>query len=332
MDIKDIIDDNQEVEEIINDEILTISDKVDISYEAQLDEKQNENVYLPSGDALTIEETYDITAAEKTKTIVLIGPPSCGKTTIETTLYQMFQEGNVGDYYFAGSKTILGFEERSYYTRTKSRQSIPETPRTIRGTESFLHLKILNYKTLNYYNFLFADLSGEDFINCIGNIEAMKNDFEFLKNVDYIVAVIDGESIIDKRKQHSVFEETAQLIRTLFDAKLANKFTNIQLVFSKHDKIQKYISEDNVFYDKIIRKKNRLIERLGVYTNEITLFDVAAMPFDCEEYQVGYGLIELMESWTCNYEDFTKTNDKYEGIINNEFNKLYDKLLGDCDE
>ncbi|WP_113675884.1 TRAFAC clade GTPase domain-containing protein [Vallitalea guaymasensis] len=328
MDVKDSVDNNQDVVNIIDDKLV-----VNIDDELNEDQvKYNEgNIHLPFGNTLTLKETFNITAAAKTKTIVLIGPPSCGKTTIETTLYQMFQISEFGDNYFAGSKTILGFEERAYYTRIKSKQSKPETPRTTRGTEEFLHLKIWNNKTSNYYNFLFADLSGEDIINCIGNVEAMKNDFKLLKNVDYIVAVIDGESIRDKGKRHKVFEETAQLLQTIFDAELINEFTNVQLVFSKYDKIQEYISEDNMLLDKIKSKKTGLIERLKNYYSEIELFDIAAMPTN-ENCEVGYGLLKLMESWTYVNEDSIKRSNKYKGEINNEFNKLYDKLLGGNDE
>lgn len=46
--------------------------------------------------------------------IVLVGPVASGKTTMETSLYQLFQNSPVNDFCFAGSYSLQGFEQRAF--------------------------------------------------------------------------------------------------------------------------------------------------------------------------------------------------------------------------
>ena len=332
MDTKPVIESDNNVDILINDEIETTTDNEDATDEVLLN-KENKGLFrLPSGRALTLRETYEITAAEATKIIVLIGPSACGKTTIETTLYQMFHNGEVGDYYFAGSKTIQGYEQRSYYTRTKSKQTISTTPRTSRGTqETFLHLKLWNYKTNKYLNYLFADLSGEDFENHIADTGSMQKDFAFIKSADYIIAVLDGELISDKIRRNGALEEMAQLLRTIFDAGLSTSRTNLQVLISKYDIVEKSMSQDTSIKSFISRVEDELQQRLKLHVDKIDFYNVAAMPDTNLKFEVGHGIKELMESWCTSKSSklLSFKNNKKKRSVNSEFDKLCEKMLGD---
>lgn len=331
MDNKPNIDET--VDKLLNDELETNASYENVSKE-DIFKESKDTFRLPSGSALTLKETYEITASENTKIIVLVGPSACGKTTIETTLYQMFQTSEVGDYYFAGSKTLQGYEQRSYYTRTKSKQNQPMTPRTSRGVqETFLHLKLWNYKDNVNRNFLFSDLSGEDFKSHIADTEAMKRDYYFIKSADYIIGIFDGESITKKKERQGVFEEMAQLLRTIHDAGLTSKNTKLQIVFSKYDIISNYLLKTPEIKGFIDNKKNELQQRLDFY-NEINFFNVAAMPFDNTSFEVGYGIKELMTSWDVKKSTSISSlrNDKPSDCMHSEFNKLYYKIFGENNE
>ncbi|WP_312561942.1 TRAFAC clade GTPase domain-containing protein [Anaerospora sp.] len=334
MDIKSTVKNAEDVDILINDDIepnMMNSDIIDgfVSVE------KKEMLSLASGRALSLSETYEITAAEKTKVIILIGPSACGKTTIETTLYQLFQNSIVGDYYFAGSKTLQGYEQRSYYTRTKSKQSTSTTPRTSRGAqETFLHLKLWNCKTNEYLNYLFADLSGEDFENHIADVESMQSDFNFIKSADYIIAVFDGKLLSDKRRRNGTFEEMAQLLRTIFDAGLFTIHTNLQVVISKYDIINECLPQDPTIESFITRSKVELEKRLKTYVTNINVYNVAAMPDNNTEFKVGFGIKELIESWstTQSSRPLAFKNTKEIREVKSEFDKLYMKILGDSNE
>lgn len=335
MDIKPMIENDQNVDVLINDAIETNASAQDVADETLSANEKKGILRLPSGRALTLRDTYEITASENTKTIILIGPSECGKTTIETTLYQIFQNGIVGDYYFAGSKTIQGYEQRSYYTRTKSKQKIATTPRTSRGTqETFLHLKLWNYKTDKYLNYLFADLSGEDFENHIADTESMQRDFSFIKSADYIIAVLDGKLISDPKKRHGTFEEMAQLLRTVFDAGLTTSKTNLQVVISKYDIVEDILSRDSSVVTFISRIKSEMHQRLKAYIKKINFYNVAAMPDDNTSFDVGYGIKELLDSWATPKSNIILSlrNNKRKKNMDSEFDKLYEKMIGDVNE
>ncbi|MDY5246910.1 MAG: hypothetical protein SPJ50_04885 [Ligilactobacillus salivarius] len=208
----------EKIEDILSDEIdLEDSD----STEESNSESSDAVYYLSSGEALNTKETYEITAREKTKLVVLAGLAGSGKTTIETSLYQMFQKQSMGGVYFAGSNTIQGYEQRAFFTRTKSRGTTPTTQRTsLEIGRSFLHLRLWERETDEFCNLLFADLSGEAFETHIGRVDEVKQDFPFMDRADYFVGVLDGELINNKRKRNGAVAAMIELVRTFYDAEL----------------------------------------------------------------------------------------------------------------
>jgi energy-coupling factor transporter ATP-binding protein EcfA2 len=328
MDIKQLIPDD-DVNELINDELQTTN--TSLSDEVQLKDEGKGLVKLPAGVALTKAETYNIIASEDTKLIIFLGPNACGKTTIETTIYQLFQRDSIGDIFFAGSKTVYGYEQRSFYTRMRSKQNTSSTLRTSRSVqETFLHLKTWNSKNNTYQNFLFADLSGEIFADYITNTKAMQNDLDFFKSADFLVAVLDGKLISDKKERNGTFEEIAEILRTVYDAHLISRNTKLQVVISKYDILPKDNADNTEFINRI---KDELQQRLKNYCSSIEFFHVAAMPENISNYEVGYGISHLLNSWMA-----TDINNKLEfkftkkPKVKSEFNQHYRKILGDIYE
>jgi hypothetical protein len=322
---EELLNNDVGISEIINNELQINSDTGILTNDIQKNREDDSVYHLPLGRALNINETYSITAKESTRIIVLVGPSACGKTTIETMFYQMFHKGAVGDYYFSGSNTIQAFENRSFYTRTRSRRTEAMTPRTNRGTQDFLHLRTWNYKFDRFQNYLFADLSGEEIVGYIGNTQAILENYSYFSVADYIVAILDGEMIIDKRKQKGAFEQIAQLLQTIYDSGVITKRTTLQLVISKYDIVDKKIEE---FTPYINRRVLELESRLKKYIEKVYFYYVAAMPTTKEKFGMGYGLEKLMLSWCSQvYTPNIITNNKI--TVSSEFDKLQEKLLGD---
>src|SRR5438552_2319796 len=85
---------------------------------------------LPHGKGLKAPDTTTITKRALTSVVLFAGTASCGKTTLLATLHLLFQQGPFAGYNFAGSDTLVGFEDRVSLTRTSSGRSAPTTPRT----------------------------------------------------------------------------------------------------------------------------------------------------------------------------------------------------------
>lgn len=310
-----------------------ISDDIEVSDSESLkeDDFQSGFLPLPSGRALSLQETYDVMASESTAVIVLVGPSGCGKTTIESTIYQLFQREKVANYLFAGSKTIQGYEDRSFYTRINSKQEVATTPRTSRGVqEIFLHLRLFNNSKKQRANYLFADLSGEEIQAHIANVGSLTKQMPFLKSADSLTVILDGERLANKHRRNGVIEEASTMIRTIFDAGLYSASTKVQLVISKYDIIK--ANDDSNITHFIEEKTIELHSLITRYIKNVTVHEVAAMPHD-SSFAVGFGLENLLLAW--DYEPrYLQINPQYEvdGLIHSEFNKLFCKLGGTTHE
>ncbi len=235
------IEEATDVESLVNDDIETI-DAEDLKAE----DIRTGYLPMPSGRALSLQETYNVMAIENTVSVVLIGPSESGKTTIETTLYQLFQRGKVLNFLFAGSKTLQGYEERAFYTRVISREKVSATPRTSRGLqEVFLHLCLFDEQKKHKTNYLFADLSGEEIQTYIADVDGLTQNMPFMRQTNNYTVILDGERLSKKNQRNGVFDETSTMLRTIFDAGLYSSSTKLQIVISKYD-----IIEENILVQK----------------------------------------------------------------------------------
>lgn len=314
----------EQIDEILNDDIDVMRDDEDI--ELVLPQKKYQTY---SGEALNSSEIYGIAAKESTKMIVLVGPVASGKTTMETSLYQLFQNSPVNDFYFAGSYSLQGFEQRSFYTRIKSKGIEPKTQRTsLEDGQAFLHIRLWNKGNDVISNLILADISGEAFINHIGQIEDVKISFPFIERADFIVGVLDGEKICSKKTRNSTVSEMVEMIRTFWDAELITEGCALQIIFSKYDIFSKV--ED---HDSILKKiKQQIVARLSELFTDIEYYNVAAMPNTVDEFCVGYGLEDLLRGWV--RKQTNKSTMKMEEPFNEltEYDRLYYKFLGESDE
>lgn len=322
----DNIEDNEQdrLNEILNDDIDLEEGNGNTDLEEEL-VVYDDRYQINAGDALNCKEVYQIAAKEQTKMVVFTGPVGSGKTTIEASIYQLFQRAPVDKLYFAGSKTIQGYEQRVFFTRLSSKGNKPETPRTSRNSDNvFLHLRIWQSDRERYNNLLFADLSGESFETHIGQVEQVKTKFAFIDRADYIIGVLDGVLLQDKRKIQSTVTGMCELIRTFYDAELINEECVLQVVFSKCDKLYELENAR-----QIIDRVKRLVEgRLKELLSRIEYFEVAAMPEKVDKVEIGYGLKEMLYSWIGKRQLLKKNKEKIPFHELSEFDRLYNKFLG----
>lgn len=305
-----------------------LNDEVDIETEEEKEQPDASNLeekyQTNSGEALDSSDFYRIAARERTKMMMLVGPVACGKTTMETSIYQLFQRNPVNEYFFAGSKSLHGFEQRSYYTRIQSRGNTPETQRTsLDDTNVFLHLRLWNKKNEEFTNLVLADLSGESFTNSIGQVEELKQKYYFAERADFIVGMIDGEKLCDKKKRNSVVMELIELLRTFYDAGVLNKECILQIVISKYDLLKGVDNPDEIL-EKVKRQINGCLSEAFSF---IEYHKIAAMPINTQHTTIGYGLDILLHSWMRKrtYSNFVSNFEPFEEL--SEFDRLYYKFL-----
>lgn len=316
------VEQTPDIDTFISDEIETLN-----SDEIYENNEKSGFLRLPYGKALTLDEIYQITASEESKIIAFIGPFESGKTTIETTLYQMFQRTPFCGLCFSDSATLSGYEERSFYTRLNSKNKTATTLRTSRfNDEIFLHMKLFDLKTKSKTNYLFADISGETIFSHKGNVTTLKENMPFLKAANDYTFVLDGKQLADKTFRNGSIDSMRNMARTIFDAELFTNCTCAQIIISKYDVIG--ASGDDNLKAVVDASVRSLVSLVSKYIPDVTVHHIAAMPQN-EGFDVGYGLEELLETWKqkkC--QNSINIPCAPIGGLKSEFNKLNYKLLG----
>lgn len=251
-------------------------------------------IVLPSGEALSMSEIYPISATENSKFVVMIGATGSGKTTLISFLYQIFlSPSRIKGYYFAGSKTLSAFEERSFYSRTVSYEATPDTIRTPRGlSNNILHIRILKKETSEITNLLLADISGEDYESVIGNTYAAKESFPIVSYAKSVVVLLDGNKLIKPRDRIDTIQQTIHLLKTFADSKLIRDDADIFLVISKFDLIKS--RNDKELLTRINEITDKISEQVPNICNKLKLIKTAAMPNDENVVDIGYGVEDLL--------------------------------------
>ena len=91
-------------------------------------------IRLPTGLELNEEQAEQLTAEKPPRLIVLAGAVDCGKTTLLSCVYEMFQGGPVDEKQFAGCHTLPAFERKCYLGRADSGNEEEDTGRNCPGS------------------------------------------------------------------------------------------------------------------------------------------------------------------------------------------------------
>ena len=246
---------------------------------------------LSSGRALTVEEGHGLTGARSTRVVVLIGMVKSGKTTVLAELYERFCKGPFGAYLFAGSRTILGFEQICYFARAVSQREIEDTDRTKSGEENnLLHLDLVDGRSGHRQPILVSDLSGELFERAV---EARRNvhAIPYLRRADHVVLFADAEKLGDNSEKHLMVNQLMVLLRSCIEERRVDPNCRVTLVVSRHDLLPP--DTDNAFLASV---KSRICERASSYFGKpVEFLELAARPQSGPED--GYGLEELLSAW-----------------------------------
>lgn len=207
---------------------------VDEDFQDPVTQAEQEYVYTYSGQAMNQQELFQLSAHEDLKLVLVAGPFSSGKTTLETMLYYVFLEGKNQRLNFGGSYTIPGYKKRAEKIMYSSGSPEPEFDRTLRADKDcFLHLRVCDGCGQGQ-NLIFADLSGEIF----ENTTYVKDYCEIFENIENVIIIIDGKKVCDVNERKNLYTETILMIKMLLKNKIITCNTKLQVVCTKWDEIQ----------------------------------------------------------------------------------------------
>lgn len=162
-----------------------LGDAAEVSAPASRD-----RVKINGGDGLTLSEANAVVGAVPSTVVLLAGEANAGKTTLLVELFAQFLGGPVGDWKYAGSKTLSGFHRRHKTARASSGSATPATERTQDDDIRHLHLAVASES--RRVDLIVSDIRGEIFESIVDG-GAAGDELTFLARVDVCLVLVDGE-------------------------------------------------------------------------------------------------------------------------------------------
>lgn len=261
-------------------------------------EKTPEFIHLPQGKELNDLAALDLAKSRPVQWIVLAGPTDSGKTTLLTSLYELFQWRKVEGYAFAGSNTLPAFEERCYLSRRDSGNVMPHTQRTpYKGPHpEYLHLRIRQTHGLRpARDFLFTDVSGEMFEHARDSTTECK-EMTFLNRAHHFLLFLDSAKGVQSEKRWAMVEDGRALLRSCVDSAMIPARCVVNIVWSRFDYFAAKEADEShrnfrIETEEELRKTfDQLIPRL-------MFSEIAARPLEAPGLHFGHGVAPLLKQW-----------------------------------
>jgi hypothetical protein len=251
---------------------------------------------LPAGKELDDAAAAKLQASRLVRLIVVAGPPGVGKTTLVTSLYELFQTKRVAKISFAGSSTLPAFERRCHISRTASERAQPDTERTPYGEVRYLHLRVAAEDLRhNFLDLLFTDVSGESFERARDSISECRQ-LGFLKMADHFLLLMDCTQLIDRGTRWLAAHDSMSLLRSCLDSGMLGNGCFVNVLWTKYDLVER--AGDGA-HDTFLQKiREELTTEFGSRVGRLTFTKVAARPMDVDSLEFGYGIPDLLKEWT----------------------------------
>ena len=267
---------------------LISPDGIDNSEVNSVETNQSDNkIHLLGQSPLTESEISLTMKAFPSKVISFIGPVSVGKTTLISSMYDVFNRPNKLNVRFGRSLSMYAFERLCHHARVTSNSNIVSTPRTTSADGvTFYNISIVDSLETRQEIFL-ADRSGESYSEMLNDTGLVKQ-FSEIERSDLICILVDASSLGNKTDRHKCRRHTINLIKIITSKIKGADPTRIILLLTKYDLVEGTNAEKlcNAEVDNICMKVN---QDCATTLNYIRL---SARPF-LEEQEMPDSICEL---------------------------------------
>lgn len=248
--------------------------------------------FIWNGEGLKKEDVADISVSGPTKLIAVVGSVGSGKTTLVASLFLRFQQGEFAGFSFAGSKTLVGFEQRCFESMAISGRNHPDTERTsLNAKDNFLHLELLSTSVSStVQHVLFYDVTGEQYDDAMNSRSAAAS-LKFIANADVVLFLVDGEKIVNKKTRQLEPFDCSRLLEMLIETNKLGSKSNVTILFSKSDLFE---NADLEFLESFERQ---ISERYRASFKSLKFSKIAARPLQEGVGELCLGLDEPFRNW-----------------------------------
>ncbi|HDZ3707979.1 TPA: 50S ribosome-binding GTPase [Vibrio cholerae] len=213
--------------------------------EDELQERTSSDIKMQLfGQSPLTEDIASATMKEfSSKVISFVGPVGVGKTTLISSMYDVFSRSNQLNVRFGRSLSMYAFEKLCHHARVTSNGAEVSTPRTTSADGvAFYNLSIVDSSETRQDIYL-ADRSGESYSEMLNDIGLVQQ-FNELRRSDLICVLVDSSSLGNKAKRHKYRRLTTNLIKTIVNNLDVNDDSRLILLLTKYDLVEGYDSEE----------------------------------------------------------------------------------------
>ncbi|MCI0718250.1 MAG: hypothetical protein L0338_04660 [Acidobacteria bacterium] len=253
-------------------------------------------VDLPLGKPLAEAEASEVLRASGAPIVVLAGAPKSGKTTLLASLHDGFQRKPFAGYLVAGSRTLIGFEERCFDSRIASGGETPVTQRTqLKEGILFYHVKVRR-EDLNspVKQLLLADMSGEFYEGALDSATAMRG-LTIVRRADHFVHLVDGGKLASKELSAHTQANALMLMRRCFEENMLDSDARVDILLTKWDIALARSGEEKA--EEILRRQREVFSAFERRVSRLRVRPIAARPHYKSDLKPGYGLDDLLQCW-----------------------------------
>lgn len=254
-------------------------------------------VNLPSGKPFREDGASDLLRANAAPIVVLAGAAKSGKTTLLASLHDSFQRRPFAGYLAAGSRTLMGFEERCFDSRAASGAEEPTTLRT-RPAEGlvFYHMKLRNEDLKTpIKHLLLADMSGEHYSGALDSAVEMRA-LTIIPRADHFVHLIDGGKLVSKELSAHTQSNAMMLMRRCVEEGMFERDGKVDILLTKWDIALARCGEEKA-QEALRLQRDAFSRSFGAQIARLRITAVAARPHYKSPLQPAYGLTDLFRSW-----------------------------------
>lgn len=239
---------------------------------------ESESLY--PGEPLEISEAREITMRSRTTMVTLVGMIESGKTSLLARIHQEFQSGPLGDYEFAGSKTLLRFEEINWLATIESGSGKPAMEHTSRRYDNTcLHLTVQKHNEPgNHIDLLLNDISGDTYPDAISAATICEGLY-CLHRADHLVVVVDGAAMVDRNLRYDHSSKALEFVMRALRTGQIGPWTILHLVISKLD-VLKDQPEGSPSMKAVARLEADFKSKSGLDVAQVHCWRIAARPLD----------------------------------------------------
>lgn len=253
-----------------------------------------EGISLAPGSRLVAADAPDVLRACESRVVAIIGARASGKTSLIASLYALFQDGPVGGRIFAGSNTLLAFEEASHDARAPSARSKTHMERTNRGMFGFYHLSLWS-PNLECTELLLGDRAGEEYVETTNDVSDARALHE-LARADVVTMLVDGERLLDLEKRHNLRSELRMMLQAFKDGDALTGDQRLAIVLTKLDVLRTSAHGERTLTDFMAFVKNTRA-MFGDMFSTVDDFRIASWPDHDTAMKRGEGVPALLEFW-----------------------------------